>query len=139
MEPDLALYTYSKSVNRYYRFYLNDDFVSDMYVISHVAETETDRMDSFAEVVENTRALSLSQEREVRSVPASPLPSRCSSKLKMIIERQISLGQTQSEEARSGRSSLNASPYVSPYGSPCSSPRIKRKPLKVRHTPSHSE
>ena len=41
-------------------------------------------------------------------------------------------GQSQSEEARSGRSSLNASPYVSPYGSPCSSPRIKRKPLKVR-------
>lgn len=89
-----------------------------------------EKMDSFAEVVENTRALSLSQEREARSVPSSPLPLRCSSKLKLIIERQISLGQSQSEEARSGRSSLNASPYVSPYGSPCSSPRIKRKPLK---------
>ena len=90
-------------------------------------------MDSFAEVVENTRNLSLSQEREVRSVPSSPaLPPRCSSKLKLIIERQLCLGQSQSEDARSGRSSLNASPYVSPYGSPCSSPRIKRKPLKVR-------
>ena len=88
-------------------------------------------MDSFAEVVENTRALTLSQEREARSVPSSPLPIRCSSKLKLIIERQISLGQTQSEDVRSGRSSLNVSPYVSPYGSPCSSPRIKRKPLKV--------
>ena len=136
--PYTSAYVYSKSVNRYFNFNLNDDFSCDMDVSFHVAETETDRMDSFAEVVESTRALSLSQEREARSVPASPLPSRCSSKLKMIIERQISLGQTQSEEARSGRSSLNASPYVSPYGSPCSSPRIKRKPLKVRHTPSHS-
>jgi len=94
-------------------------------------------MDSFTDVVENTRNLSLAQEREVpedksrqRSVPNSPLPSRCSSKLKMIIERQLSLSQSQSEDPQSGRSSLNASPYVSPYGSPCSSPRIKRKPLK---------
>ena len=97
-------------------------------------------MDSFAEVVENTRNLSLCQEREVRSVPSSPaLPPRCSSKLKMIIERQICLGQSQSEEARSGRSSLNGSPYVSPYGSPCSSPRIKRKPLKVRGRDGRSD
>ena len=94
-------------------------------------------MYSFTDVVENTRNLSLAQEREVpedksrqRSVPNSPLPSRCSSKLKMIIERQLSLSQSQSEDPQSGRSSLNASPYVSPYGSPCSSPRIKRKPLK---------
>ena len=63
--------------------------------------------------------------------PHSPVPSRCSSKLKLIIERQLSLGQsTPGEEPQSGRSSLNASPYASPYGSPCSSPRIKRKPLK---------
>ena len=93
-------------------------------------------MDSFTDVVENTRNLSLAQERDVhdskqRSVPNSPLPSRCSSKLKMIIERQLSLAQSQDpQDPQSGRSSLNASPYVSPYGSPCSSPRIKRKPLK---------
>ena len=56
-------------------------------------------MDSFAEVVENTRHLSLSQEREVRSVPSSPaLPPLCSSKLKLIIERQLCLGQSQSED-----------------------------------------
>ena len=91
------------------------------------------QMESVAQVVENTRSLTLGQEREARSVPGSPaLPPRCSSKLKLIIERQICLGQSQSEEARSGRSNLNGSPYVSPYGSPCSSPRIKRKPLKVR-------
>jgi len=92
----------------------------------------------FPDLVENARGVSRAQERELREgsrerdlrPPGSPLPSRCSSKLKMIIERQISLGQSAQEDPKSGRSSLNASPYVSPYGSPCSSPRIKRKPLK---------
>jgi len=96
-------------------------------------------MDKFADIVENTRNLNLAQEREMRdgsrerkipSIPSSPVPSRCSSKLKLIIERQLSLNQSQTEEGGSGRSSLAGSPYVSPYGSPCSSPRIKRKPLK---------
>ena len=83
-------------------------------------------MDGFSDLVENARGMSLAQERDLRDSsrePGSPLPSRCSSKLKMIIERQISLGQTHHEDPKSGRSSLNASPYVSPYGSPCSSPR----------------
>ena len=102
--------------------------------------TAVDMSDSFVDVVENTRNMSLAQEREVReesrdrqvpSLPGSPLPSRCSSKLKLIIERQLSLAQSNpGDGAGSGRSSVNASPYVSPYGSPCSSPRIKRKPLK---------
>lgn len=93
-------------------------------------------MDKFADIVENTRNLNLAQEREIRDgsrerqIPSSPVPSRCSSKLKLIIERQLSLNQSQTEEGGSGRSSLAGSPYVSPYGSPCSSPRIKRKPLK---------
>jgi len=97
-------------------------------------------MDSVTEVVENTRNLSLARERDTvrdgsrerpQQMPGSPLPSRCSSKLKLIIERQLSLGQDPTPRTPvSGPASLNASPYVSPYGSPCSSPRIKRKPLK---------
>ena len=90
----------------------------------------TESMDGFSDLVENARGMSLAQERDLRDSsrerqgpPGSPLPSRCSSKLKMIIERQISLGQSTHEDPKSGRSSLNASPYVSPYGSPCSSPR----------------
>ena len=59
----------------------------------------------FPDLVENARGASRAQERELREgsrerdmrPPGSPLPSRCSSKLKMIIERQISLGQSAQE------------------------------------------
>ena len=60
----------------------------------------------FSDLVENARGASRAAERELREgsrerdlrPPGSPLPSRCSSKLKLIIERQISaLGQSASE------------------------------------------
>ena len=75
-------------------------------------------MDKFADIVENTRNLNLAQEREIRDgsrerqIPSSPVPSRCSSKLKLIIERQLSLNQSQTEEGGSGRSSLAGSCYI---------------------------
>jgi len=88
--------------------------------------------DTFASVVESARGLSLSQERS-RAVSdgldkqgSLPLPAKCSSKLKLLIERQIS--QTGDDDGN--KATLSPSPYCSPYGSPCSSPRIKRKPLK---------
>lgn len=88
--------------------------------------------DSFASVVESARGLSLAQERS-RAVSDGldkqgtlPLPAKCSSKLKLLIERQIS--QTGDDDGN--KATLSPSPYCSPYGSPCSSPRIKRKPLK---------
>jgi len=85
--------------------------------------------DTFVSVVESARGLSLSQERNrsysegLDRLGSLPLPAKCSSKLKLLIERQISHTE---EEGKS----LSPSPYCSPYGSPCSSPRIKRKPLK---------
>lgn len=88
--------------------------------------------DTFASVVESARGLSLAQERS-RAVSDGldkqgtlPLPAKCSSKLKLLIERQIS--QTGDDDGN--KATLSPSPYCSPYGSPCSSPRIKRKPLK---------
>ena len=59
----------------------------------------------FSDLVENARGASRAAERELRDgsrerdlrPPGSPLPSRCSHKLKLIIERQISLGQSASE------------------------------------------
>ena len=77
-------------------------------------------MDKFADIVQNTRNLNLAQEREIRDgsrererqIPSSPVPSRCSSKLKLIIERQLSLNQSQTEEGGSGRSSLAGSCYI---------------------------
>ena len=64
-----------------------------------------DSVMEFPDLVENARGVSRAQERELREgsrerdlrPPGSPLPSRCSSKLKMIIERQISLGQSAQE------------------------------------------
>jgi len=85
---------------------------------------------SFVSAVESTRNLSLSLEKNRNFSDGAekgliPLPAKCSSKLKLLIERQIS--QTEDD---GNKSTLSPSPYCSPYGSPCSSPRIKRKPLK---------
>jgi len=87
--------------------------------------------DTFASIVESARGLSMSDERHRSSLDGLdkqgniPLPAKCSTKLKLLIERQIS-----KSEEDTNKSNLSPSPYCSPYGSPCSSPRIKRKPLK---------
>jgi len=87
-----------------------------------VAVVENDKDVGFP--LEKNRTLSDGLERQV----SLPLPSKCSSKLKLLIERQVS--HTGEEEGNKATLSPYCSPYGSPYGSPCSSPRIKRKPLK---------
>jgi len=87
-----------------------------------VAVVESDKDVGFP--LEKSRTLSDGLERQV----SLPLPSKCSSKLKLLIERQVS--HTGEEEGNKATLSPYCSPYGSPYGSPCSSPRIKRKPLK---------
>jgi len=94
-------------------------------------ETNRTPKQNFVSVVESARSQALSEEKSREGGERTeggfplPLPARCSSKLKLLIERQIS--HTGEEE---NKGNLSPSPYCSPYGSPCSSPRIKRKPLK---------
>jgi len=88
--------------------------------------------ENFVSVLESARGLGQTQEKNRAHADgfdrqgSLPLPAKCSSKLKLLIERQVS--QTGDEEGN--KATLSPSPYCSPYGSPCSSPRIKRKPLK---------
>lgn len=63
----------------------------------------------------------------------TPVPAKCSSQLKRLIQCQAQsvegLGSAAEELDHAGRPIYPNLPY-SPYTSPCSSPRVKRKPLK---------
>jgi [calcium/calmodulin-dependent protein kinase] kinase len=91
-------------------------------------------VDNFVAVLESAKGVDLPQDKRRTLADgfdrqaSLPLPPKCSTKLKLLIERQVS--HTGEEEGHKANLSPYCSPYASPYGSPCSSPRIKRKPLK---------
>merc|ERR1719341_1015040 len=74
----------------------------------------------------------LSQVPLVNCTGETPVPAKCSTQLKRLIESQTSVevvGSSREEFDTAGRPIYPNLPY-SPYTSPCSSPRVKRKPLK---------
>lgn len=74
----------------------------------------------------------------VNTAGALPVPAKCSSQLRKLIQSHSIAEEEQRQTAGDDNGSRPIYPNLpySPYSSPCSSPRVKRKPLKETRTVS---